>query len=153
MKKYRAVGARVFLGLALALAVMPAGAETFKKLRSAMQNIIVGPSTGINDNTDANYAQSIDLAGGDLDKVSFAVYASSSAGSGTGSFAVQVSPDGGTSWIATGDTIALSTAATATSAHADDIKVSPGTKCRLVLTISGSTTFYTLKAWALPQVQ
>jgi hypothetical protein len=154
MKRGKVV-ALVAMAFAAALAVMPAKAETYKKLHSAVQRVLNVTGT-LNDITDATtgVSSTIDLSGGDLDKCSFAIYASSAAGTGTASFALQVAPDGST-WIATGDTIAVATSTTlgaVVSAHADNLMVSPGTKARLIPTLSGSTSFYGLKVWAVPSV-
>jgi hypothetical protein len=150
------VGALVAMAFAAALAVMPAKAETVKKLHTAVQRIINVTGT-LNDVTDATTGVSttVDLAGGDYDKCSFAVSASSAAGGGSASLALQISPDGGTTWIATGDTIAVATSTTlgaAVTAHADNFAVSPGTKLRIIPTLSSSTSYYGLKVWALPSV-
>jgi hypothetical protein len=146
------VGALVAMAAAAALAVMPAKAETFKKLHSAVQRIV--NSTVFND-TNEPTSSTIDLSGGDLDKCSFAVYGSSATStSGTLSLALQISPDG-TTWIATGDTITVATSTTlgaAISAHADNLMVSPGTKARLLPTLTGNATYYGLKVWAVPSV-
>lgn len=135
-------------------------AETIKKLHSSVQRIFNSvplATYGINDATDATSGTSstIDLSGGDLDKVSFAVYGSSAAGTGSMTLTLQVSPDGGTTWINTGDTIAVASGTLAVptiSAHADNLYVSPGTKARLTMAITGNTTYYSTKIWAIPSV-
>jgi hypothetical protein len=132
-----------------------AKAETIKKLHSSPQLII--NATKMNNVTEAD-STIIDLSGGDLDKCSFAVFASSADGTGTLSLALWGSPNGGTNYVATGDTISVSTsptigtALTGNGTWTDNQLVSPATKLKLVPTISGSTTFYALKVWALPSV-
>lgn len=127
-------------------------AETIKKLHSS-PNLIIN-STAFND-TNEPTSNTVDLSGGDLDKASFAVVCSSAAGSTTMSLAIQISPDGGTNWVATGDTITVSTSATlgaAVSAYSANKTTAPGTKMRVVPTLTGSTTFYNFKLYTIPSV-
>lgn len=144
--------------LALALSVLAVlgavvvNAETIKKLHSSPQLII--NATTMNDVTEAN-STTVDLSGADLDECNFVVYASSANGTGTLSYNVQVSADGGTSWSDSGDTIAVATGTVLASPIAGvqtTVDTGGATKLRLVPTITGSTTFYRLKTWATPSV-
>lgn len=146
---------KLFLGLAaialgLTFSASVRAEETIKKLHTSPQRII--NSTTFNDSNEPT-SNTVDLAGGDYQKCSFAVYSTSSTGSTTLSLAVQVSPDGGSTWIATGDTITVATG-TASAVHdtTANIATGPGTKLRLVPTLTGSTTFYNFKVWAMPSV-
>lgn len=145
----------VKLGLALAIALAFAAsvrAETFKKLHSSPQLII--SSTLFNDSNEPT-SSTVDLSGGDLDKCAFLVVASSAAGTTTMSLAIQVSPDGGTSWVPTGDTITVSTSVAlgdTVRAYGGNKNVSGGTKLRVVPTLASSCTYYTFKLYALPSV-
>lgn len=144
---------RFALTLALAmLAVLGvANAETFKKLHSAPQLII--SSTAIN-NTNEYDSTTIDLSGGSLDKVSYLVYVTSTAGSGTMTLATSLSADGGTTWVpdpVNTKTLSPNGLTPLTSSYVN-IAVSPATKLKLTPTIGSNTTFYTLKIWALPSV-
>lgn len=150
MKKHLKSGL-IALTLALAMSVS-VKAETIKKLHSSPQLII--NSTLFND-TNEPTSSTVDLSGGDLDKCTFLVVASSAAGSTTMSLAIQVSPDGGTSWVPTGDTITVSTSVAlgdSVRAYGGNKNTSGGTKLRVVPTLATSTTFYTFKLYALPSV-
>jgi hypothetical protein len=152
MKKSKVVGARAVLALVLAIALSPmANAETFKKLHSAVQRIInITSLAGMNDANETT-STTVDLSGGDLDKASFVVSITSGVGTGTGTLAVQVSPDGGTTW-ATAYNINVSTngLSAMTTAYAN-IPVT-GTKMRVVPSLTASTTWYGFKLWAIPSV-
>lgn len=148
MKKLRYIG----LAFAIAMALgATAKSETIKKLHSSPQLII--NSTLFND-TNEPTSSTVDLSGGDLDKCSFVIIGSSATGTSVMSLAIQVSPDGGTSWAATGDTISVSTSATLGSAIAQSSinKAVTGTKMRVVPTLATSTTYYGFKLYALPSV-
>jgi hypothetical protein len=141
------------LALAFALVAVSCAtvmAETVKKIHSAPQLIM--NLTKFNDTNESN-SSTVDLAGGDLDEVSFAVNVSSSDGSALLNLAVQISPDGGTTWISTGDSIDVSTGATATASSTEYLAnktTQPGTKMRLLATLTGNTTYQNLKVWAMP---
>lgn len=124
-------------------------AETIKKLHSAPQLIINAASGEFND-TNEPTSSTVDLSGGDTDKCSIAVYVSSAAGTATLSLAVQISPDGGTSWIPTSTTITVSSGTSAQTNLNSNINVNPGTKLRVVPTLSSSATYYHCKVWAMP---
>lgn len=112
----------------------------------------IGSATGISDVTDATtgVSSTIDLSGGDLDKISWAVYLTSAAGTGTGSVALQISPDGGTTWISN-YTFGISTnGLTALSTYYTNQAVNPGTKARFVPTLTAPCTYYGYKIWAMP---
>lgn len=134
--------------------------ETFKKAHSSIQRVFTSvplATFGVNDFTDATSGTSatIDLSGGDFDKCSFVVVGSSANGTGTMTLTLQMSPDGST-WVNSGDTIAVATSTTLGAAlagtQAEDLKVSPGIKARLLMGITGSTTYYSTKIWAIPSV-
>ena len=125
-------------------------AETIKKLHPSVQTIV--NSSQFNDSNEAT-SSTVDLSGGDLDKCSFAVYASSAEGTSTLTYTIQVSPDGGTSWLSTGNTISVSTSASTgatVTAYAADKPTNPGTKLRLTASLTGNTSYYHLKVYALP---
>jgi len=151
MKNRVKVAAMATLALVALAVATPARAETYKKLHAAVQRILsLAILNDVNDAT-SGVTSTVDLSGGDLDKCSFAVYASSAVGSGSASFAIQVSPDGGTSWVPTGTSISVSTtdASTVATAYSANANTGPGTKLRLVPTLTGSTSFYAIKVWAI----
>jgi hypothetical protein len=153
MKKFKAVGARIVLGLALALAVSPlASAETFKKLHSEIQRIINITSTaGMNDANETT-SSTVNLSGGDLDKASFTISFSSGVGIGTATLAVQTSPDGGTTWATTYN-IPISTSAAATAGATTYVNIPvTGNRLRVVPALTANTTFYGFKVWVVPSV-
>ena len=155
MKKFRAAYIALVAVMA-AFVVTPNKlmAETFKKLHSSPQLIISYTAGGFND-TNEPTSSTVDLAGGDTDKCSFAVYVASSSGNSLLTFTIQTSPDGGTTWIPTGDTIVVSTGATSTTsstAYAANKAVNPGTKVRLTSSLATSTSYYSMKVWAMPSV-
>lgn len=111
---------------------------------------ISGFAGGLNDSNTATkgVSNTVDLSGADIQKASFVVVWSSAAGTGAGTLNVQVSPDGGTNWVSTGDTISLSTGTGgAGTAYASDKALGGGTKMRLTSTLTNSTTFYSFKVW------
>jgi len=151
MKNVKKIATRIALGLIIGFSIMPAGAETIKKLHSAVQRVI--NVTSMNDANETN-SSTIDLAGGDLDKISYAVSITSAAGTGQLTFTLQVSPDGGTTWTTDASNIKtiLPNGLTPITSYYSNINVAPGTKARLVPTITQPATFYTMKVWAIPSV-
>ncbi len=147
----------VKMAIALVLIVGVVGfvsAETIKKIHSQPQLVINSGTGGLNDVTDATTGLSttVDLAGGDLDKLSFGVFFGSGTGIGTGSIKLQVSPDGGSNWFETGYTQNFTTAGAVVGGATTyaNIPTQPGTKARFVTTLNGSTTFYNFKVYAMP---
>jgi hypothetical protein len=127
-------------------------AEPIKKLHPAPQLIL--NSAQFNDSNEAT-TSTVDLSGGDLDKCSFIVQASSAEGTATLTYTIQVSADGGTTWGSTSNTISVATSATSGAAvwsYAADKPTNPGTKLRLTSSLTGSTSYYHLKVYALPNV-
>lgn len=144
---------RLLFGVSAALLFVAgvSNAETVRKLHTSPQLIINQTGSAFND-TNEPTSSTIDLSGGDLDKCSFAVYIASGAGSALASLDLEISPDGGTTWVPTGDTISVSTSTTVSYEHADDYKVSPGTKARLKASLAATATYYQMKVWAMPSV-
>ena len=147
------------LGLLAAL-IIPLGilglvnAETIKKLHTAPQLLF---NTDIADNTDATLGALavIDLDGGNLDKCSFQVKTTSGTSGDTMALDIQISADGGTTWVsvpAANQPPTISTWTVAVSCHIPNVPVNPGTKLRIIPTLSSSATFYDVKIWAMPSV-
>ena len=159
------IAAALFAGV-IGAGVSVSNAETIQKLKSSsvqrVINIVPGSSANsagiINDATDATIGTSttIDLAGGYTDKLSYTVSFSSAAGSGALTSKIQISPDGGTTWVdqkdGTGLTITAAGVLTGGASHYANAPVQPGTKARIVLTLTGGTSFYSTKVHALPSV-
>lgn len=132
-----------------------AQADVVRKLHTAPQRVMNWGAVGINDNNDATtgISSTIDLSGGDLDELNFAISLASAAGNGTGTFAVQVTPDGGTTWISNYSISITTNALTAVTTYYTGISLSPGTKARIVPTLTAPTTFYNVKVWAMPRAK
>lgn len=132
-------------------------AETIKKLRSSVQLVVNTGTGGVNDVSDATtgLSSTIDLSGGDLQKLSFGVYFASgtSTGNGNGTIALEISPNGGTNWLSSGYSVTLSSGGTTGQATGYfNVPVGVANKARLTTTLSGSTTWYSYRLWALPSV-
>lgn len=139
-----------------AIAVLGASvvkAETIKKLHPSV--LQVNNESIINDATDATtgVSDTIDLSAGSLDKISWAVYITSGLGTGTGTIALQISPDGGSTWFSNYSFNLSTNGVTAITTYYCDVPVSPGTKARFVPTLTSNTTWYDYKIWAMPMVQ
>lgn len=152
MKKLKGMLFGVVAALAFTcVAGVSVHAETFKKLHSAPQKVL----------TDTNYigtvssvTATVDLSGGDLDKVSAMVKISSSTTGSTASLDIdmEVSPDGGTTWgSAGGFTQITSTSTSAVYTFKQNFATGPGTKFRL--RFRGATaSWWLVNAWVLPSV-
>lgn len=148
---------RIALALAFAVVLFEGAkglswAETVKKLHPSVQYIL--KNVNFNDATDATtgVTSTVDLSGGDLDKVSFGIYVTSSVGTGFLTYQLQISPDGGTTWLSNYSITQSSTNQTAQATYYANIPVAPGTKMRMVPTLTGSSTWYAVKIWAMPSV-
>lgn len=134
----------------------PAFAERINKYHLSPSVVLNVGNAGVNDVTDATtgLTSTIDLSGGDYDKMGFAVYFASGAGTGTGTLTLQLSPDGGSTWLSTGYSQNITTAGANTAGGTIYANVPTGgaTKARFTMALNGSTTFYNLKIWAMPSV-
>jgi hypothetical protein len=140
---------------------MPYAGPAISKLHSAVQRIINVSqySAGVNAFNDSTtyLSSTVDLSGGDLEKMSFGISFSSGAVSYvTGSSAtlnIQISPDGGTTWLTRNPGIYISTnGTTAVTTYYYSIGVAPGTKMRVSPDLADGATIYNLKVWAIPSV-
>lgn len=146
LKKYF----RVTLALIVLSPALAFGLTTTRKLHPSIQKLY--DATTFNDSNEAT-SSTLSLNGGDYGRVSFFVHISSSTGDSTATLTVEVSPDGGTTWGSTGDTITLSTGtASAFTTQVDDINVAPGLDLRITNSLTGSTTYYNMTLWAMPTV-
>jgi hypothetical protein len=105
----------------------------------------------------AVYSTTIDLVGGDYDKISAQVLVTSGTSTGTPTLdvAIQVSADGGTNWATAGSFTQITSTAAASVPYnvlKQDLATGPGIKARLRFTGSANTTWNTVKAWVMPNV-
>jgi hypothetical protein len=165
MKKLKVSLAMVGFALA-AFLVTPNNviAETTIKMLHSAPKLVINriPASGIdgaiNDATDATLGISsvVDLVGGDLEKIGFAVKFSSNAGSGTLTMTPQVSPDNGTTYVddtANAKTMTVNAVLLGGASYYSNIGVTPGTKMRIKLDLTSSCTIYSTKVWVLPSAQ
>lgn len=153
---------KIKVGLTLAVLALAAFVVTpndaigavITKLHTSAQLLINRPSATVAGLSAGNIASQtvsvVDLSGGDLDKCSYAVSIASAAGAGTLTFTMKISPDGGTNYIDKDiQTIAPNGTTSITSGYYN-LTVQPGTKLKIVPTITTGCTFYGLKLWAMP---
>lgn len=147
----------LFLALA-AVAVISApwivSAETIKKLHPSVQ-LLWNNITLSGANEGSYTTRTVDLSGGDLDKVSCMVSASTGAAtSPTFDIAIEVSPDGGTTWGTAGSFTQITSTGTGVNIRAfkQDLATGPGTKLRVVPDLQDNTSYYNVNLWCLPSV-
>jgi hypothetical protein len=149
------VKAALALAAFAALFAAPAQAEVIKKLHSAPQKLFT--SQTVNSVTYATSTVTVDLAGGDLDKASFALYITSSTttnGSPTLDVDIQVSPDGGTTWgtCSTFTQITTTNTVAGVMKFKQDVATGPGTKVRAIIRSSSNSQWYNMTMWVIPSV-
>lgn len=153
LKRFHALSVVAF-AVAMLLAVGVVHSETFHKLHSSPQLIINAVQLNSATDSTTGLSSTVDLSGGDLDKCSFQLNISSGAGSTTPTFDgdIQVSADGGSTWATAGSFTQVTSTLTATAVTKTNVATNPGTKLRIIPAISANTTFYSIKVYAMPQV-
>ena len=157
MKKLKVSFAMVVVALTAFVLTPSAVAETIEKAKAGplvhvnRPSALVGFSAG-NAVAVAAALPSIDLNGGKYDKISYGVYITSAAGAGTLTWTLSISPDGGTSWIPKDTQTMLANGTTPLTSSYHNLTVQPGTKARLIPTVTTGATFYGMKAWVMPSV-
>lgn len=149
--KSKLTGIILFALFGIALVTQPlVSAETRDKLRTGSQRIFTNQD--LNDSTDGTTGASltVDLSGGDLDECSFQVNTTSGT-SGTLDFAIQISADGGSTWAQATTFTQISTHTTAVNNVKQTVAVAPGTKMRVIPTISAGATYYNINMWTICQ--
>lgn len=146
--------------LALVLGASNAMAETIKKLHTSPQKVLDTTTQALYGLTVSSNGTSstIDLSGGDLDKISFGISLASAAAGNSGPATIQstvklqTSPDGGTTWF---DVYSVNVTTNGTTANTTGYMEIPvfGTKARFTNTLTAGNTFYSYKIWATPSVK
>lgn len=142
--------------LAVALGAANVMAETVKKLHTSPQLVVNSTTQALYGLTVSSNGTSttIDLSGGDLDEISFAVALGSAAAGNSGPATInsvlklQCSPNG-SDWFDAYQVGVTTNGTTAIATTYMNIPVT-GTKARFTNTLTAGNTFYNYKVWALP---